>query len=88
MTSAGTVAQLAGRIPLAWILRLFVWVRLVVVRVTTRTVGLKCREPPVDRFSVALMTFRAREITAMVLRVIRQARMLVIRRCPRIRVMT
>lgn len=60
----------------------------VVAGVATRTIGLKCRELPGDHFRVALVTIGTREIAAMILRVIRQRRVLVIRRRPSVVVMT
>ncbi len=85
MASAGTVTQFTGGIFDVRILRLLVRPRLVVAGVTTRTVRLERGELPGHNFSVALMAFGACQIAAVVLRLIRQARVAVIGRHPCIR---
>ena len=60
--------------------------RLVVAGVATGTIWLERRELPSYDLGVALMAFGAREIIAVVLRLIRKPGMAVVGRRPRIRV--
>ncbi len=52
---------------------------------TAGTVGLKCGELPVNDIGVVLMAFGTCQVAAVILRLIRQARMTVVGWCPGIR---
>ena len=60
-------------------------VGFVITRVATGAVGLERRESPVNNLCVALVTFSASQVAKVILRLVRQARMAVIGRCPDIR---
>ena len=49
---------------------------------TTGAIRPECRESPIDRFGIALMTSRAREIGTVVQRLVGQAGVAIIGRCP------
>ena len=63
----------------------FVYAGLVVTGVTACAIGLVARRRPVDHFRVVLMALGAKEVVAMILRLIRQAGVSVVGRYPRIR---
>jgi len=64
---------------------MFVDPGLVVTSVTACAIWLVARRRPADHFRVVLMTLGAREVVAMILRLIRQAGVPVVGRYPRIR---
>jgi len=64
---------------------MFVDLGLVVASVTACAIGLVARRRPADHFRVVLMALGAREVVAMILRLIRQAGVPVVGRYPRIR---
>ena len=49
---------------------------------TTGTIRPECRELPIDRFSIALMTSCARKVGTVVERLVCQAGVAIIGRCP------
>jgi len=53
-----------------------------------RAVGLECGIPPGDLFCIRLMTGRARQVAAMILRFVRQRGVSIIRRHPRVGAVT
>lgn len=64
---------------------MFVDTGLVVTGVTACTIGLIARRRPVDRFRIVLMALGAKEVVEMILRFIRESRVTVVGRYPRIR---
>ena len=67
MASTGAVPQFARRVLDVRVFALLVWPRLVVARMTTRTVGLECRILPGDELGVGLVTPGALQVAAMIL---------------------
>jgi len=63
----------------------FVYAGLVVTGVAARACGLVARRRPVDRFRIVLMALGAKEVAAVILRFIRESRVPVVGRNPRIR---
>ena len=49
---------------------------------TTGTIRPECRELPIDRFGISLMTSRARKVATVVQRLVCQAGVAIIGRCP------
>ena len=88
MTRARAVAQFARGVFPVGILVFLVRPGFVVAGMAARAVRLERRVPPVDDIRVVLMTFRTREIAAMILRLIWQPGVAVVRRCPGIRIVT
>ena len=57
----------------------------VISGMATGAVRLECGELPVDHFCIALVAGSASQVSAVILRLVRQARMAVVGRCPGIR---
>ena len=76
MTGAATVSKLACRVLDVRILVLFVWSRFVVACVTTRAIRLERTELPDDQLRIRLVAFRACQVATVILRLIRQGRVL------------
>ena len=85
MTRTGAVTKFADGVPDIRIFVLLVRIPFVIVSVATRTVRLKCGVLPGHLLRIRLVTGRARQIAAMILRLIRKRSVPVVSRYPRIR---
>ena len=84
MTGAATITQFAGSVMTVGVFVLLVRPRLVIAGVTARTVRLKGRVPPGNEFRVGLVASSAQQVTAVILWFVRQRRVTIVRRRPRV----